>query len=125
MSRTFPRSYRAFERTLIGNVDPRSVTELALIHRLANLLWRLRRGGAIETGLFEIRGAFLLARCQDPPADSHYETATIGSDTAADLQARGVPLLDCRALEDETNRRLGFLRFLPGHLRVRSGYEQA
>src|SRR5262244_1633086 len=59
------RSYRAFERTLVGSVDPRSVIELALVHRLANLLWRLRRASAIETGLFEIQGEFLLARRQD------------------------------------------------------------
>jgi hypothetical protein len=59
------RSYRAFERTLIGSVDPRSTIELALVHRLANLLWRLRRASAIETGLFEIQGELLLARRQD------------------------------------------------------------
>jgi hypothetical protein len=29
------RAYRAFERTLIGSIDPRSVIELALVHRLA------------------------------------------------------------------------------------------
>jgi hypothetical protein len=58
------RSYRAFERTLVGSVDPRSVIELALVHRLANLLWRLRRASAIETGLFEIQGEFLLAQRQ-------------------------------------------------------------
>src|SRR5262249_60326387 len=29
------RSYRAFERALIGSVDPRPVIELALVHRLA------------------------------------------------------------------------------------------
>jgi hypothetical protein len=57
------RSYRAFERTLIGSVDPRSVIELALVHRLASLLWRLRRASAIETGLFELQGE---ARRQDP-----------------------------------------------------------
>ena len=56
------RSYRSFERTLIGSVDPRSVIELELIHRLANLLWRLRRASAIETGLFETQGEFLLAQ---------------------------------------------------------------
>jgi len=28
------RSYRAFERTPIGSIDPRSVIELALVHRL-------------------------------------------------------------------------------------------
>ena len=50
------RSYRAFERALIGSVDPRSALELALVHRLASLLWRLRRACAIETGLFEMQG---------------------------------------------------------------------
>ena len=60
------RSYRTFERTLIGNIDPRSVIELALVHRLASLLWRLRRASAIETGLFEIQGELLSARRQDP-----------------------------------------------------------
>jgi hypothetical protein len=59
-------SYRAFERTLIGSIDPRSVIELALVHRLASLLWRLHRASAIETGLFEIQAEFLLARRQTP-----------------------------------------------------------
>jgi hypothetical protein len=53
------RSYRAFERTLIGSVDPRTIIELALVHRLASLLWRLRRACAIETGLLEIQGELL------------------------------------------------------------------
>jgi hypothetical protein len=60
------RAYRAFERALVGSVDPRTVIELALVHRVASLLWRLRRASAIETGLFEIQGEFLLARPQDP-----------------------------------------------------------
>jgi hypothetical protein len=60
------RSYRAFERTLVGSVDPRSVIELALIHRLASLLWRLHRANAIETGLFELQVEALPARRQDP-----------------------------------------------------------
>jgi len=55
-------SYRAFERALIGSVDPRSVIELALAHRLASLLWRLCRACAIETGLFEMQGELLSAR---------------------------------------------------------------
>src|SRR5262249_42905193 len=58
------RAYRAFERALVGSVDPRSVLELALVHRLASLLWRLRRASAIETGLFETKGEFLLAQRQ-------------------------------------------------------------
>jgi hypothetical protein len=61
------RAYRAFERALIGSIDPRTVLELALVHRLASLLWRLRRANAIETGLFEIQAEFLPARPQGPP----------------------------------------------------------
>jgi hypothetical protein len=53
------RSYRAFERALMATVDLRSVLELALVHRLASLLWRLRRASAIETGLFEMQGELL------------------------------------------------------------------
>jgi hypothetical protein len=63
------RSYRAFERTLIGSIDPRSVIELALVHRLASLLWRLRRASAIETGLFEIRPNFCSHASRTRPAD--------------------------------------------------------
>jgi hypothetical protein len=60
------RAYRAFERVVIGSVDPRSAIELELAHRLASLMWRLRRASAIETGLFEIQGDCLLALRQDP-----------------------------------------------------------
>ena len=56
---------------LIGSVDPRSVIELELVHRLASLLWRLRRAGAIETGLFELQGELLPARRQDPSRARH------------------------------------------------------
>jgi hypothetical protein len=42
------------------------VIELALIHRLASLLWRLHRAIAIETGLFELQVEALPARRQDP-----------------------------------------------------------
>ena len=63
------RSYRAFERALIGSVDPRSVIELALVHRLASLLWRLRRASAIETGLFEIQAEFCSDQGRTSPAD--------------------------------------------------------
>ncbi len=59
------RSYRALERALVGSVGPRSALELALVHRLASLLWRLRRASAIETALFEIQGELLLAGQRD------------------------------------------------------------
>ena len=60
------RAYRAFERALVGSIDPRSVIELALVHRLASLMWRLHRASAIETGLFEMQGELLLAARQAP-----------------------------------------------------------
>src|SRR6516162_1442579 len=49
-----------------GSVDPRSAIELELVHRLASLLWRLRRASAIGTGLFELEGEALPARRQNP-----------------------------------------------------------
>jgi hypothetical protein len=65
------RAYRAFERVLIGSADPRSVIVQELVHRLANLLWRLRRAGAIETGLFELQGELLPARRRDASRARH------------------------------------------------------
>jgi hypothetical protein len=51
-----PRCYRAFERSIVGSFGPRTVIELELVHRLASLLWRLRRASAIETGLLGMQG---------------------------------------------------------------------
>jgi hypothetical protein len=82
------RSYRAFERTLIGSVDPRSVIELALVHRLASLLWRLRRASAIETGLFEIQGELLLARWQDLSRGPS-QAGTLATPTRANGYSKG------------------------------------
>ena len=62
------RAYRAFERAVIGSVDPRSAIELELAHRLASLMWRLRRASAIETGLFEIRATVSSRSDRTPPA---------------------------------------------------------
>jgi hypothetical protein len=76
------RSYRAFERTLVGSVDPRSVLELALVHRLASLLWRLRRASAIETGLFEMQSALLFA-CQQDASHGPSQLGTLPSLTRA------------------------------------------
>jgi hypothetical protein len=93
------RSYRAFERTLIGSVDPRSIIELALVHRLANLLWRLRRASAIETGLFEIQGELLSARRQDPsrgpsqPGALQTATGANGHSKDPGLNGRDDPLI--------------------------------
>jgi hypothetical protein len=91
------RSYRAFERALVGSIDPRSVIELALTHRLASLLWRLRRASAIETGLFELQAEFLLARQQDPfrgpgqPGPLQTPTQANGHKTAPGSNGRHYP----------------------------------
>ena len=82
------RSYRAFELTLIGKIDPRSVIELALVHRLASLLWRLRRASAIETGLFEIQGEHLLAFQQDP-SHGPSQAGTLAAPTRANGHTKG------------------------------------
>jgi len=76
------RSYRAFERALVGSIDPRSVIELELVHRLASLLWRLRRASAIETGLFEIQGEFLHA-CRSRSGCGSTQPATLQTPTRA------------------------------------------
>src|SRR5262249_16746690 len=76
------RSYRAFGRALVGSIDPRSLIELALGHRLASLLWRLRRASAIETGLFEIQSERLLA-CWQEPARAPDELRAIPTPTRA------------------------------------------
>jgi hypothetical protein len=82
------RSYRAFESTLTGSVDPRSVIELELAHRLASLLWRLRRASAIETGLFEIQGELLLARQQDPSRGPN-QSGTLATPTRVNGHSKG------------------------------------
>jgi hypothetical protein len=82
------RSYRAFERTLVGSVDPRSVIELALVHRLASLLWRLRRASAIETGLFEIEGELLSARGQAASREPS-QPGTLATPTLANGHSKG------------------------------------
>src|SRR5271165_5702087 len=65
-----PRCYRAFERSIVGSFGPRTVIELELIHRLASLLWRLRRARAIETGLLGMQGEFT-RRLREPPGVSN------------------------------------------------------
>ena len=49
------KCYRALERAIVDSFAPGSAIERELIHRLASLLWRLRRASAIETGLFQIQ----------------------------------------------------------------------
>jgi hypothetical protein len=64
------------------------VIELALVHRLASLLWRLRRASAIETALFEIQGEILSARGQAPSRESS-QPATLATPTLANGHSKG------------------------------------
>src|SRR5262245_61335672 len=108
------RAYRAFERSLIGNIDPRSVIELALIHRLTSLLWRLHRASAIETGLFEIQGELLLAR-QENPSRGPSQAGTLQAATGANCHSKGQgsngrvhpPVSDQEPLSTSARPRLG------------------
>ena len=74
--------------TLIGSIDPRSVIELALVHRLASLLWRLGRASAIETGLFEIQGELLLA-CRQAPSQEPSQPGTLPTPIRLDGHSKG------------------------------------
>jgi hypothetical protein len=58
------------------------VVELALGHRLASLLWRLRRANAIETGLFEIQDELPLA-CRTDPSRGFHQLGTLATPTRA------------------------------------------
>jgi hypothetical protein len=64
------------------------VIELALVHRLASLLWRLRRASAIETGLFQIQGEHLLAFQQDR-SHGPSQAGTLPAPTRANGHTKG------------------------------------
>jgi hypothetical protein len=63
------------------------VIELALGHRLASLLWRLRRANAIETGLFEIQDELLLA-CRRDPFRRSDQLGTLATPTRANSHGK-------------------------------------
>jgi hypothetical protein len=108
------RSYRAFERTLVGSIDPRSVIELELVHRLASLLWRLRRASAIETGLFEIQGEILLARQQDAFRESHAGTLQTAPGANGHSKGPGSNGRDDRPISNQDNSLSMTMRAAPG-----------
>jgi hypothetical protein len=45
--------YRSFQQAIASDFEAPTAVERELVLRLANLLWRLRRAAAIETGLFQ------------------------------------------------------------------------
>jgi hypothetical protein len=50
-----PIDYKAFEMSVTADFDAQTAVERELVLRLANLLWRLRRAVATETGLLDIQ----------------------------------------------------------------------
>ena len=54
-----PEDYKAFELSVTADFNAQSAVERELVLRLAGLLWRLRRAGAIETGLLQIESEVL------------------------------------------------------------------
>jgi hypothetical protein len=61
--------YRGFEAAVIADHDAQTAVERELVHRLASLLWRLRRTTAIETDLLRIQAEILRDRqhrCEPP-----------------------------------------------------------
>src|ERR1700747_1857734 len=51
--------YKAFEAARPADYDAQSAVERELCRRLPSLLWRLRRGTTMKTGLFEIQAEHL------------------------------------------------------------------
>jgi hypothetical protein len=47
------KDYQSFQQSVTAEFEAQTAVERELVLRLANLLWRLRRAIAIETGLFE------------------------------------------------------------------------
>src|SRR3954470_10722756 len=53
------KDFESFQMAVIADYDAQSAVERELVLRLANLLWRLRRATAIETGLFKFQASKL------------------------------------------------------------------
>lgn len=75
-----PREYRVFEMSITGEFDAQTAVERELVLRLANLLWRLRRAIAIETGLLQIQSDIMRdARPQQrEPVELHEQGCDAG-----------------------------------------------
>ncbi len=56
-----PEEYRTFEAAIVAEYLPQTPVEQELVHRLASLFWRLRRGTSIETGLLRMQSEILQA----------------------------------------------------------------
>jgi len=100
--------YKAFEAMIAADYDAQSAVERELVLRLANLLWRLRRAGTMETGLFEIQAdhlnTFRQARQAFPAARNPY--ALLGRPNPVSYDSN-------RPGSDHTDKSNGVLGFTP------------
>src|SRR5436190_1288348 len=83
--------YAAFQMAVTADYDAQSAVERELVLRLANLLWRLRRAAAIETGLFTIQARQLLLFRQRRQADGERQEILEATRSVIALVEDGVP----------------------------------
>jgi hypothetical protein len=84
-----PDEYEAFQIAIASEFDAQTAVERELVLRLASLLWRLRRAGMIEAGLFQFHaGRSQTSRQQKGPKAPNYEHN--------EAQANAVPAENCR-----------------------------
>jgi hypothetical protein len=93
--------YAAFEMAVTADYDAQSAVERELVLRLANLLWRLRRATAIESGLFKIQAHHLQEFRQR--RQTHQNRQNIIDNICRDAVGTET---DTRQNEDETNASL-------------------
>ena len=77
--------YAAFEMAVTADYDAESAVARELVLRLANLLWRLRRASAIESGLFKIRPAIC---CNSASRKRRIKSAKISSTACTGMRSR-------------------------------------
>ena len=77
--------YASFEISIAADYRIASVTEQALVSRLASVLWRLRRSTSIETGMFQLQGELMAggkgagSRPKSAPWPEWYDEFDVGS----------------------------------------------
>ena len=88
-----PKDYEAFEKSVIADFDAQTAVERELVLRLANLLWRLRRAIATETGLLQIQSDIIREAEQEqtavdqPPERGGEASSIAGSASSTHLNA--------------------------------------
>ena len=108
--------YEVFEASIAADYQPRSATEIALVARLASLLWRLRRATSIETGLFQIQGELMrngnsgTRRRRTVPLPEWYDELDTAASVARFCEVDGPDQKDSQSTDAPQNLAYCFLR---------------